>query len=122
MANRNFKKAQNLEQEVKGLFADVAIAAAGAPTLTRGTGIASISRNSAGDYSITLSDTYNRLMHCNVMQLVATAQDANWQIVSETVASTKIIRVRCLTAGVATDPSSGSRLFVKIDVKNSSVI
>ena len=121
MANRNYNRKQALEKEVKELYLDVAIGASGAPTLTRGVGIASITRDSAGVYDITLQDAYMRLMSVQVTQLVAAAEDLNFQLESETVSTTKVIRVRCTTDATETDPSSGSRLLVQINLKNSSV-
>jgi len=121
MANRNFNRAQNLEKEVKSLFADIAIGASGAPTLSKGLGIASVARVSAGLYDITLQDKYIRLMQCSVSQMVAAAQDINPQLVSEDVDGTKVIRVRFIDSSEAeTDPDSGSRILVRIDLKNSS--
>lgn len=121
MASRNFNRKQALEKEVKELYLDVAIGASGAPTLTRGVGIASISRDSAGVYDITLQDAYMRLMSVQVTQLVAAAEDLNFQLEAEAVASAKTIKLRCTTDDVETDPSSGSRLLIQINVKNSSV-
>lgn len=125
MANRNFNRYQALEKEVKAIYAIVAIGASGAPTLTAADskGVASISRTSAGLYVLTLQDQYNKLMHLTVMQLIGTAQDIKVQLVSETTtASTKQITFRTLAAGVATDPSSGSVLYIKAELKNSSVL
>jgi len=123
MANRNFNRFQALEKEVKSLYAEVAIGASGAPTLTKGLGIESISRTSTGLYVITLQDKYNRLMHANVSILSASAQDAVSQLQAETVASNRTITFRTQKGSDATvvDPTSGSVLHIKIDVKNSSV-
>lgn len=121
MANRNFNRAQNLEKEVKSLFVDIAIGATGAPTLTRGRGIASVSRTSAGLYKITLDDKYNRLMHVDIKQVVATAEDLTFQVKAEDVDGDKTIDIQCLAAAVATDPSDGSRLLIRIDLKNTSI-
>ncbi len=85
-------------------------------------GFASITRNSAGNYSLVLQDIYASLKMVEIMQLHASAQDLNFQLVSETVASTKIINFLCLAAGVATDPASGSVLRIKVDVKNTTVL
>jgi hypothetical protein len=121
MANRNFNRFQALEKEVKELFLDVAIGASGAPTLTKGLGIASISRNSAGDYKITLDDKYTRLMKFECVNLVSSAEDLVFQLKSESVNSSKEVDFFCNAAAVATDPSNGSRLLISIKVKNSSV-
>ena len=121
MASRMVNRMQALEKEVKTLHADIAIGASGAPTLTKGLGIASVTRDSAGVYDITLEDDYTRLLSVDVKQLVAASEDLAFQLESETVSTTKIIRIRAHAAGVETDPSSGSRLLVKIELKNSSV-
>lgn len=119
MANRNFNRAQALEKEVKSLFAEVAIGASGAPTITKALGISSISRTGAGDYKITLDDKFVRLMHLSVTELNSSAQDLNFQLKSQAVSSTKEIEFFSLTGGTETDPASGSSLFIKIDLKNS---
>lgn len=123
MANRNFHRVQSLAREAKMLFAKVNIGASGAPTLVANSsvGIASISRDSAGVYIVTLDDKYNALLHFNVMMLEATAEDLTFQVESEDVAGAKTIQFQCKAAAVETDPSDGSVLLIKIDLKNSSV-
>lgn len=121
MANRNFNRFQALEKEVKSLYAEISIGASGAPTLVAGLGIASVVRDSAGVYTITLQDKYNRLMHAHVQVLSAAAQDLDVQLQSEDVEGTKEVVIRCQAVAVETDPSSGSVLFVRLDLKNSSV-
>lgn len=123
MANRNFNRAQNLEKEVKSLFLDVAIGAAGAPTLTKALGTTSITRNSAGLYTIVLDDKYTRLMAVEIRNLAAVAQGLNFELVSETVSTSKTIVFRCLDLDgtpTETDPANPSRLLIRIDLKNSS--
>lgn len=120
MASRNWNRAQNLEKEVKSLYADVAIGATGAPTLTKGLGVASIARDAAGEYTLTLEDKYVRLMHVSIVHLDADAQDLLFQLNSEDVDGDKTITFECLTADAETDPADGTRLLIKIDVKNST--
>lgn len=122
MANRNFQRKQALEKEVKSLYAKITIGAAGAPTLTTGVGIASVSRTSAGLYRITLQDKYASLKSVDVKHLATAAQDLNFQVKAEDVASAKTIDLFCLTGAVATDPANPSVLLVQIDVKNTSVL
>jgi hypothetical protein len=122
VANRNFNRKQALEKEVKELYLDVAIGMTGAPTLTRGTGVASIARTGAGEYTITLQDKYMRLMAVDVIQQAASAEDLQFQLSAESVASAKTVGLRSVAAGVATDPSNGSRLLIRLDLKNSSVV
>lgn len=127
MANRFFE--QFYLSLVKGkvvLFGKAAIGAVGAPTLSAANskGIASIVRKGLGDYEITLQDTYNSLLGFQPVVLLAsgTPAVASVAIKSETVATTKIVRIQCLDfAGAAVDPDSGAVLYFEIKLKNSSV-
>lgn len=123
MANRRFFTTQSLSREVKSVYAYVSIGASGAPTLNtnKSIGITSITRDSAGVYIITLDDKYNALLHFNVMMLEATAEDITFQVESEDVDGAKTIQFQCKAAAVETDPSNGSVLLIKIDLKNTSV-
>lgn len=121
MASRNFNRLQALEKEIKHLHVEVLIGASGAPTLVKKLGVASISRTSAGLYVLTLQDKYSRFMHMHVMQEAASAEDLNFQVTGKSVNSAKTITFLCTTGGVATDPSDGSRLYLDISLKNSSV-
>lgn len=114
---------QSLTREVKQLHAKVAIGAAGAPTLDTeiSVGIASVTRDSAGVYIMTLEDAYNDLVDFHVMQQAAAAEDLTFQIEAEDVASAKTIQFRAQAAATETDPSDGSTLFIKIALKNTSV-
>lgn len=120
MASRNFNRSQSLEKEVKTLYADVAIGATGAPTLTKGLGVASVARDGAGEYTLTLEDKYVRLMHVSFIHLDADAQDLLFQLNSEDVDGDKTITFETLTADAETDPAQGSRLLIRIDLKNST--
>ena len=120
MASRNFNRFQALEKEVKTLYAEVAIGSSGAPTLTSGLGITSIVRNSAGVYIVTFDDKYVRFMAFSAHQLEATAEDLTFQVESEAVSASKTLQFQCKAAAVETDPSSGSVLFLKFDLKNST--
>jgi hypothetical protein len=136
MANKTFNKVQAYEREVKHLYAEIAIGASGAPTLTRGYGVTSVSRTSAGLYRITLDSKYNRLMNAHVTQKVSAVENLTFQVKAEAIAASKTIDVHCVkqvlavdfgaeTATLtptATDPSNGSTLFVKLELKNSSVV
>ena len=97
MANRNFHRVQSLTREVKSLFANVAIGASGVATINKNlsVGITSISRDSAGVYSIILDDKYNNLLSVSVMQVQATAEDLTFQVESESVSGSKEIKIQC---------------------------
>lgn len=122
MANRTFNDAQALEKEVKTLFAKVTIGASGAPTLTKGLGVASITRTSAGLYELTLQDAYPAFMGMDIVQMLPALQDLTFQMNTETVLTTKKITFTCKAAAVATDPTSTSVLFITLHLKNTSVV
>lgn len=122
MASRNFNRRQALEKEVKDLYMRVSIGASGAPTATSKVGIASIVRNGAGDYTITLDDKYASLKFFEGILLDSSAEDINLQIHSEAVLASKTIRFLTLAGATPTDPSDGSELLLKIEVKNTTVI
>lgn len=123
MANRTFNDAQALEKEVKSLYVKIAIGAAGAPTLTKpgSLGVASVVRTAAGTYTVTLEDAYPALLGFEAINLNGTAQDLQFQLKAETVATTKTIQFFCLTGATATDPASGSVLYLGLSLKNTSV-
>lgn len=124
MANRTFNRRQALEKEVKDLYLKVAIGGSGAPTISAniGGGVASITRASTGLYQITLADQYNSLKFFEGIHIKSTAEDLNIQIKAEDVASAKTIDFFTLAGGTETDPSSGSVLVLKIEVKNTSAV
>lgn len=121
MANRNFNRKQALEKEVKELFAEVAIGASGAPTLTKGLGISGIVRNGAGDYTLTLEDGFVRLMDFQASHEAASAEDITFQLSAQDVTTAKTVSFFTKTAATETDPSDGSTLRIKLELKNSTV-
>lgn len=122
MANRNFNRFQALEKEVKALYAEVSIAGSGAPTLVRGLGVASIVRDSAGLYTITLQDKYNRLMNVSVAHVAAAPATLIPQVAAEDVDNARTVQIRFVDAAdTEVDPANGDRLLIRIDVKNSSI-
>ena len=124
MANRSFNRKQSLEKEVKDLYLKVSFGSSGAPTMVGGSsyGFASIVRNSAGDYTITLQDKYSALKHVSGRFLSSSAQDLNIQLKSEDVVSAKTIGLMMLTGASATDPASGQVLILNVELKNTSAV
>lgn len=121
MANRNFNRFQALEKEVKALYADISIGAAGAPTLVEGLGIASVALAGTGLYTITLQDKYNRLMSANAIAMEPSTV-LHAYVYAETVSTNKTLSLIVVDpTGAAVEPPSGTRLLIRIDVKNSSV-
>ena len=120
MANRNFNRKQALEKEIKEIYAEIAIGASGAPTLTKGLGVESITRNGAGDYTLTLEDSWVRLMSMHATHEAASAEDITFQISAKDVTTAKTVDFFTKTGATETDPSDGSTLFIRLELKNSS--
>ena len=125
MANRNFTE-DNCYSFSKGftvLSAKITIGATGAPTLVAASskGIASIARNGAGDYTLTLSDTYNEFLGMNFTLIDPGAEDLTFQVDTEDVDGAKTIDFYTNTAGTPTDPAEGDTIRVLVFLKNSSV-
>lgn len=125
MANRRmFQFRYSLERDIVELFAKVAIGGTGAPTLSLGKGIASISRVSAGIYDITLQDNFNVFLGCDVNFIASSGSPAapDVSVTSEAVSTTKVIRIQCNDADTpaATDPGSGETMLMRITLRNSS--
>lgn len=132
MASRRFKQFQySLETAVVKLYSKVTFAGSGAPTLATlspatNQGILSISRISAGRYTITLTDPYVRVMSIHSVPVKGTGitTAASFQLVSENVASISapVILIQYSdAAGVAVDPASGEAALIEITLKNSSI-
>ncbi len=121
MANRNFNRKQALEKEIKELYALVTFGSSGAPTLTNGVGVASIVRNANGDYTVTLQDAYVSLKMVEGILLKSTGEDIVVQLSAESVAVNKTVSFFTNTGATPTDPSSGALLYLKFELKNSSV-
>ena len=124
MANRTFNRRQALEKEIKDLYANISIGGTGAPTLNKVAGIKSVTRNSAGDYTIVLEDRYVALKFFKAIHIKSSAENLTFQVKAHNVASASApsIEFLCLTAGTPTDPASGDVLLIKIEVKNTSAV
>jgi hypothetical protein len=119
-----FKDGGAKEVGIVHLFMRADIGATGAPTIdTAGSkGIASITRNDTGDYTIALSERYTSLLACHVMMLEADDTDITFQIISQDVSGTSPnVKIGAHAAATPADPPSGSDLYVHIILKNSSV-
>lgn len=146
MANRNFSSnALSLEKKYVFLNARVAIGATGAPTLqafNRATGqwqaagaagyngIKSVTRNSAGNYTFVLQDSYVALLAA----WVGYAQDANpaapntqttatgTNVRSATSPQVTIQTRTGATGNAATDPASGEVMVVDFELSDSTAV
>lgn len=127
MANRRmFQMRYSLQRDIVDLYCKMTIGAAGAPTpsTTDAKGIASVVRNSAGKYTITLQDNYAALLGCEVAVMNSTISAAPGAVIlSETVssASTPSVVIQTLApAGTAVDPDNGATVMVHIVLRNAS--
>lgn len=121
-----FQFRYSAERDLVDLYLKVSIGATGAPTIVLGKGITSITRNSAGNYTILLKGNANKLMDMSCSQIVAAAGAAAPMVVvaSEQVSSTSapslILQMRAIDNTTATDPASGEVLMIKITLRNAS--
>lgn len=135
MANRRYNNQQfTMAPGVVGLWLRATIGAAGAPTLdvAQSKGIVSITRNSAGNYTIVFGtkvgmlDVYNKLLHCkHVFDTSGTAAapaSPGMYISNNSVSNPALCSLTVIfnAAGVATDPASGEIVHLAFDLKNSS--
>ncbi len=119
-----YKNHQSKETSIVELFLRADIGATGAVTIDTAAskGIASITRNDTGDYTIQLSESYNSLLMVDVMLLEADDTDLTSQVISQDVSNaTPTVKVGFHAAATPTDPPDGSDIYVRITVKNSSV-
>lgn len=80
-----------------------------------------ITKTGTGEYTITLEDTYNKLLACNLTLSAATPVDLVPQVTSEDVDGAKTIVFSLCAAAVATDPSAATSVYISLKLKDSSV-
>jgi len=111
-----------LEKEVKEIFALITFGAAGAPTLTSGFGVTSITKDATGEYTLVLDSRFPSFKNMSGTFEKSTGEDIRMQLKSESVnSSSKSVSFFTLTGASATNPSSGAKLYLKVEVKNTSV-
>jgi hypothetical protein len=134
MANRDLKPAPgNLEQGVVQLFGSFLVGASGAVTSgsVKGGGISTVVKEAtAGQYTVTLSDRWNRLLKADAKVVLATIAAALPQaqilmapstLQSGFKADGKIVIQFVDAAGAAVNPDSGAMVMMDMIVRNSSV-
>lgn len=123
MANRRFEhKLLSLESDPVTLWAVVTIGAAGAPTLTRGKGITSVTRSGTGQYYLTLQNKYYRFLGGTITAMRSgTYAHVVGQFEAQTVNTTGIVYFATYEEVAFVDPTSGIVLYISVQVGNSSV-
>lgn len=82
---------------------------------------ASVARTGVGEYTVTLSDSYNALESCNLTLKAATAVDLVPQIKSDDVSSAKTIVFRLLAGATATELAAVATVNFSAVLRNSSL-
>jgi len=93
-------------------------------TSIKGRGVASVTRNSAGTFTVLLQDVYPTLLAAVATAQLATAADIVAQVGTSTVSTnTKSIVVTLLAGAIATDvaANANNRVNLLLILKNSGV-
>lgn len=130
MANRRFRQFQySLENKVVNIFGKVAIGAVGAPTISAADskGIASIARNSAGKYTITMEDYYVKFLGLQATILLSAGAPATGSSVQAVVRSVspqsaKTVVVEFVdSTGAAIELTNGATVYLHVKYNDSTV-
>lgn len=125
MANRLMDQFKySLEKKICQIYCDFTVGGTGAPTLVslNSKGVTSITRNSAGKYTIVLDDNYTKFLggHISVINAVAAAAPIT-QFWSASPSTGTIVIQLLDAAGAAADLASGAEVVVKMELGNTSV-
>lgn len=125
MASRMFQFQYSYERDLAQLDLKINIGASGAPTVNLGKGLTSITRNSAGNYTLVLKDVHNKLMGVSAAFISGASAPAApaINVVSEAVntVGTQTVVIQCRNAaGAATDPASGEVMLLQILCRDAS--
>lgn len=130
MANRSFHKPLgSLEIDTVTLYGTVTFGATGAVASSTGKGITSVTRNSAGKYTVLLADVYNAMLFADGIILDSANSDPVTvgvvpRLFSQAVSNatpTVIFQFYDVAGGEVADPASGAVLYYTIQLRNSSV-
>lgn len=108
------------------VFAKVTFGSTGAPTLTANPFISSITRNSAGDYTLVFRDLWSALLGVSVVfdsgssLPAAPAMNVKSNLVATAASKSIEIVFSDLETPAATDPASGEIAYLDFVLKNSS--
>jgi hypothetical protein len=123
MANRLLNQFLfSLEKKPVKLFATIAIGATGAPTVSASLskGLASVVRNSAGKYTLTLQDAFQALLGC-VPTLKLAAGDPNHSAMVVRSYSGKALAIEFLDeTGTPAELPSGTTVMLEMTFRDST--
>lgn len=130
--NRTFHKPLgSLEIDVVTIYGSFAVGASGAPTIDtqNSKGVASVARNSAGKYTVTLSEPVQKFLFGNVVVEHNNADNVTtagviWRQVSNGLTAatpTWVVQFVSTTDGGAVDVANGATVYFKLELRNSTV-
>lgn len=123
-ASRLFQFRYSYERDLVDVYARISIGAAGAPTLVSGKGVLSVTRDSAGQYTIKLKDNFNRMLMVDTRIQNATGIPTSTAIGIKTdnssAATAPSVTIVASAGGIAADPASGDILLVDLTFRNAS--
>lgn len=127
MANRMYNQFQGtLEKGVVQLYLEVAFGASGVATVTRGKGVASVTKTATGVYDVVLQDSYIR-----TLGLASTWKGSNAsaglvvQLTTDSVdngTTPKVVVTVYDETGAATEPASGESVLLTLHLSNSTAL
>ena len=121
MANRRFEQfCYSLIKKKTEIEGVASLSAAGA-VLSQDIPGATLTKTGTGAYLLTLQDKYNTCLGVYA-QLGETAEDLQAVPGAADVASAKTVVINTKTAGVNTNPTATAKLYIKVVLRNSSVI
>ena len=128
MAERNYGNQihSNVFQPVE-IFVSWAVGAAGAVGAIRGNKVTGVvGGGGTGIYTVTLDDRYAQLYGCKaiIAAMSGAAEDLYCQIqayVPAPAATGSTVIVKCMTAGVETDPAATDEVFLWLTLSNSTL-
>jgi len=123
MANRYLNQfAACAENAVVSIFGKASITnTTGVVSAFSGKLISNVARTGAGEYTITLEDSWNSLLDASFQIVAATPVDLVPQVLSYSVTTAKTVVVNLLAAAVPTDSAQDIELMFTLTLKNSSV-
>lgn len=86
-----------------------------------GRGVESCDRTATGTYKIVLDSLYRKLYGVKITHFKVTVADFTFQVKAETVSTAGEIDFFALTGGVATNLSSGDKLFIELLLNDTDV-
>lgn len=126
MAARTFTYCQTREKEIKILYASMVVGSTGAVGTVKGD--LSIVRTGVGAYTITMTDSYYKLLYSSSGFISSTGSGIAVVEISTSPATlqasfkAKVYSIQCYSfAGVAADPAAGSVMSIVQHVRNTSV-